>query len=82
MNKFADRFTQTVFVVFIVVALIAFAFLIVDGVTSVASTIQINNQFDTQYMQACHSNQGILIDNICVDPQKFEEAKIHLQIGS
>ena len=82
MNRLADRFTQTVFVVFIIVALIAFALLIVDGVTGVAKIIQINNQFDTQYTQACHSNQGILIDNICVDPQKFEEAKIHLQIGS
>ena len=82
MNRFADRFTQTVFIVFIVVALIAFALLIVDGIAGVAKTIEINNQFDTQYMQACHSNQGILIDNVCVDPQKFEEAKIHLQIGS
>lgn len=82
MNKVADRFTQTVFILFIVMALVAFALLIVDGITGVAKTIEINNQFDTQYMQACHSNQGTLIDNICVDPQKFEEAKIHLQIGS
>ena len=80
MNKFADRFTQTVFVVFIIIALTAFALLIFDGVTSIANTIQINNQFDTQYMQACHSNQGILIDNICVDPAKFEEAKIYLRL--
>ena len=41
----------------------------------------IDEQLQQQYVQACISNGGIILDSACYDPIKLEEAKLHIPTG-
>lgn len=41
----------------------------------------INDNLQKQYVQACNSNGGVVVDNACFDPIKLEEAKLHIPTG-
>lgn len=42
---------------------------------------KIDEQLQQQYVQACISNGGIILDNACFNPVKLEEAKLHIPTG-
>ena len=48
---------------------------------TIVETQRPNWEADRIYNQSCINMGGILVDKMCVDPVKFKEAKIFIQLG-
>lgn len=74
----SERVVDYVFGGIIVAAIISVAVVfIVQGNTQ----RQVDEQLQQQYVQACISNGGTILDNACYNAVKLEEAKLHIPTG-
>ena len=76
----SERVVDYVFGGIIVAAIIAVAVAVVFIVQGNAQR-QVDEQLQQQYVQACISNGGIILDNACYNAIKLEEAKLHIPTG-
>lgn len=74
----SERVIDYLFGGIIVAAIIAVAAVfIING----NNKYRIEQELQQQYVQACISNGGIILDNACYNPVKLEEAKLHIPTG-
>lgn len=61
----------------LVVVLSLFMYLVTDLVNVLSAKYEI----DMMHVEGCFGNQGVLLDNVCYDPDKLEDAKLHITIN-